>query len=83
MIVDGALPAATVRDTIRSVAPATLLRVREFDRYLGAGIPDGRISVAFRLTFRAADRTLTDTEVQQAIDAIVTTLESTHGATRR
>ena len=83
VIVDGALPAATVRDTIRSVAPATLLRVREFDRYLGAGIPDGRISVAFRLTFRAADRTLTDTEVQQAMDAIVTTLESTHGATRR
>ena len=83
VILDAALPAATVRDTIRSVAPETLVQVREFDRYAGTGIPDGRISVAFRLTFRAADRTLTDTDVQRAMDAIVAALESTHRAVRR
>ena len=83
VIVDAALPAATVRDTIRSVAPETLVQVREFDRYAGRGIPDGRVSVAFRLTFRAADRTLTDADVQQAMDTIVAALASTHRAIRR
>ena len=83
VIVDATLPAATVRDTIRSVAPDTLRQVREFDLYKGKGIPSGRMSLALRLTFRAADRTLTDAEVQQAMDAIVATLETRHEATLR
>lgn len=41
------------------------------------------MSLAFRLTFRAADRTLTDVEVQQAMDAIVAELKTTHGAVPR
>ena len=83
VIVDAALPAATVRDTIRSVAPETLLHVREFDLYAGKGIPEGRMSLAFRLAFRSSDRTLTDVEVQEAIDGIVAALKATHGATLR
>ena len=83
VVVDSALPAAAVRDTIRSVAPETLLQVREFDRYAGKGIPEDRTSLAFRLTFRAADRTLTDAEVQHAMDEIVAALETGHGATLR
>ena len=83
VIVDAALPAATVRDTIRSVAPETLLQVREFDRYQGKGIPDRHMSLAFRLTFRAADRTLTDVEVQQATNTIVDALKAAHQATLR
>ena len=83
VVIDAALPAATVRDTIRSVAPETLVQVREFDLYAGKGIPDDRMSLAFRLTFRAADRTLTDVEVQQAMDAIVAELKTTHGAAPR
>ena len=35
IVVDHILPAATVRGTIRSVAPETLVSVREFDRYQG------------------------------------------------
>ena len=83
VIVDAALPAATVRDTIRSVAPETLLQVREFDLYQGRGVPDGHRSLAFRLTFRAADRTLTDVEVQQATNTIVDALKAAHQATLR
>ena len=57
--------------------------MREFDLYQGKGIPDGRMSLAFRLTFRAADRTLTDVEVQQATNTIVGALAATHRATLR
>ena len=39
-----------------------------FDRYQGKGVPDGSVSLSVRLTFQAADRTLTDAEVQQSFD---------------
>ena len=83
LIVNVTLPAAAVRDTIHAAAPETLVSVREFDRYVGAGIPDGCVSLALRLTFRASDRTLTDVEVQTSVDAVVTALQDQHGATLR
>jgi phenylalanyl-tRNA synthetase beta chain len=77
------LPSAQVRDTIRAAAPVTLERVVEFDRYQGKGVPDGQCSLSLRLTFRAPDRTLTDAEIQDAMDRIIAALASTHGAALR
>ncbi len=65
ILVSDTLSAATVRGTIRSAAPATLLQIREFDRYQGKGVPDGKVSLSFRLTFQSPERTLTDDEVQR------------------
>jgi phenylalanyl-tRNA synthetase beta chain len=83
ILVDERLPAATVRGTIRSAAPVTLVAVAEFDRYQGKGVPAGQVSLSLRLTFRDARRTLTDTEVQAAMDAIVAALARDHGAVVR
>lgn len=83
IIVDERLPAAELRGTIRSSAPSTLVSVREFDRYKGKGIEPGQVSLSVRLTFRHPDRTLTDTEVQQAVDAIVEAVQRAHGARLR
>jgi phenylalanyl-tRNA synthetase beta chain len=83
ILVSDRLPAADVRGTIRSNAPPTLVSVREFDRYQGKGVPEGTVSVSMRLTFRDADRTLTDLEVQRAVDAIVAALAASHGAVLR
>jgi phenylalanyl-tRNA synthetase beta chain len=83
ILIDAGLPAASVRGTIRANAPATLVDVREFDRYDGKGIPDGQVSLSIRLTFRAPDRTLTDVEVQHALATILDALSGTHGATLR
>ncbi len=58
IVVDHILPADTVRGTIRSAAPNTLVSIREFDRYQGKGVPDGRVSLSLRLTFRSPERTL-------------------------
>ena len=52
----------------------TLIDVREFDRYQGKGIPDGRVSLSFRLTFQSPERTLTDDEVQAAMQRIISAL---------
>jgi phenylalanyl-tRNA synthetase beta chain len=83
VLVDEALPAAAVRGTIRSSAPATLVSVAEFDRYQGKGVPAGRVSLSLRLTFRDPDRTLTDEDAQHATDRIIGALRAQHGAEQR
>jgi phenylalanyl-tRNA synthetase beta chain len=83
ILVDDTLAASVVRETIRQAAPATLVRVREFDRYQGKGVPEGRVSLSLRLTFRSPDRTLTDTEVQSAMDAVLASLKERHAAVQR
>ena len=83
VLVDDTLPAAALRATVRRAAPPALADVREFDRYQGKGVPEGKVSLALRLTFRAADRTLTDGEVQAAMDSVIAALVSEHGAVQR
>jgi phenylalanyl-tRNA synthetase beta chain len=83
LLVDDTLSAEAVRGTIRSAGPDTLVDVREFDRYQGQGIAEGKVSLAVRLTFQAPGRTLTDTEVHAAMDRIVADLTTKLGAIQR
>ena len=86
IVVDDALPAEIIRGTIQAAgaaAPAPMVSVRVFDRYGGKGVPNGRVSLSVRLTFQSADRTLTDAEVQQSVDAILAALVREHGAIQR
>ena len=83
VLIDATLPAASVRGTIRSAAPATLTQAIEFDRYRGEGVPEGRVSLSLRLTFRSQERTLTDAEVDAAMERIVAALADVHDAVRR
>jgi phenylalanyl-tRNA synthetase beta chain len=83
ILVADTLPAATVRRTVQEHAPHTLARVTEFDRYQGKGVPDGQVSLSLRLTFRALDRTLTDGEVQKAVDDVLAALKERHAAVQR
>ena len=72
LIVDAGTPAADVRGTLEragrhAVGGAFALEsVGVFDVYHGQGLPEGTKSLAFSLVFRAADRTLTDQEVNAA-----------------
>lgn len=77
------LPAAGVRGTMQAAAPETLVRVTEFDRYVGKSLPEGMVSLSFRLTFRHPDRTLTDAEVQAAMETILAAVSAAHGTTLR
>ena len=83
ILIDDSLSADTVRGTIRSANAANLIDLREFDRYQGKGIPDGKVSLALRLTFQAPDRTLTDAEVQSSMQLIVDALKRDLGAIQR
>jgi phenylalanyl-tRNA synthetase beta chain len=72
-----------VEDLIRSSAGELLESVHPFDLYTGTGVPEGMSSVAWRLRFRASDRTLTDTEVDGSIERVLQVLEEKLGVRRR
>ena len=58
-------------DAIRKTAGDDLVSADLFDRYEGKGVAEGRVSLAFRLVFQRADRTLKDSEVTKAMDRVV------------
>lgn len=74
VVVDDETPAAALEAVIRKAAGPILEDVRLFDVYKGANIPEGKKSLAYSMTLRAPDRTLTDEEcdkaMQSAIDAL-------------
>ena len=48
--------------------------VRVFDRFAGKGVPEGKVSVAYRLVFQRTDRTLTEPEVSEAMERVLSML---------
>ena len=54
-----------------------------FDIYRGKGVEDGKKSVAFNLTLRADDRSLTGEEAEAEVQHILTALATQLGATLR
>jgi phenylalanyl-tRNA synthetase beta chain len=83
VLVERTQPAGALSEEIRKVGGPDLLSVEIFDRYEGRGIPEGRVSLAFRLVFQRADRTLTDAEVNRVMDRIVAALATRFGAELR
>src|SRR4029453_18872639 len=86
IVVADSLPAEIIRGTIQAAGrhvAAPLGDVTFFDRYQGKGVPAGRRSVSGWLMFQASDRTLTDVEVQQSVDAILAALVREHRAIQR
>ena len=83
VVCDEAVTVGALTDCIRKAGGKLLRDVRLFDIYRGKGIDDGKKSVAFSLTLRADDRTLTDSDSDGAVSAVMTALETAHGAKLR
>ncbi len=83
IVVDQAVPAATVLDSVRRAGGKLLAHAAVFDVYRGEQIPAGRTSLAIALTFRAPDRTLTDADVAPVREKIVARLGSELGGELR
>jgi phenylalanyl-tRNA synthetase beta chain len=77
------IPVADLEDTITAAGGQYLESVELFDVYTGTPIPVGCKSVAFSLTLRAADQTLTEEHATQTRDAILAALAEKHGAVIR
>jgi phenylalanyl-tRNA synthetase beta chain len=69
VIVADSINNATVEAVIREAGGELLQEVVLFDVYRGGTIPDGHKSLAYALTYQAADRTLKDTEIDKVFKA--------------
>src|SRR3954447_2024802 len=83
LVVPADLPAATLAATLREGAGELLESVRLFDVWTGDQVGPGNKSLAFALRFRAADRTLTESETGAARDAAVSLAAERQGAVQR
>jgi phenylalanyl-tRNA synthetase beta chain len=83
MVLRRDIASADVERTIRAVGGALVESVRLFDVYEGPQVGEGRRSLAFSITYQAADRTLTDAEVNQVHDAVRVALARELGAVLR
>jgi phenylalanyl-tRNA synthetase beta chain len=74
---------AEIEKAITQVGKELLESVEVFDEYRGENVPQGQRSLAFRLIYRAFDRTLTDTEVEAVQNKVRETLVEKFGVSLR
>jgi phenylalanyl-tRNA synthetase beta chain len=74
---------AEVEEKMRAAAGRLLQSVRLFDLYQGTGVPEGQKSLAYTLDFADPERTLAESEVEEAQAAVVSALDQAFGATLR
>jgi phenylalanyl-tRNA synthetase beta chain len=83
LVVKHEVPAAEVAESLRDGAGELLESLRLFDVYTGPPVPEGARSLAYALTLRAPDRTLTSDEATAVRDAAVAAAARRTGAVLR
>jgi phenylalanyl-tRNA synthetase beta chain len=83
LVLDASVPAADVQAALVAGAGELLESVRLFDVYSSEALGAGQRSLAYKLTFRAPDRTLTVDEAVAARDAAVAAAAERFGAVLR
>ncbi|MDK8277011.1 MAG: phenylalanine--tRNA ligase subunit beta [Peptoniphilus duerdenii] len=74
-VIDRDIDAGQLEEVARENGSELLEDFKVFDVYTGEGIDDDKKSIAFSLTFRAEDRTLTDQEVEKVSEKVVEEIE--------
>lgn len=83
IVVDRDFAAQQVIGWIHDLGEPLIEHVEVFDQYVGAPIPKGKKSLAYRVSYRADDRTLSDSEVNELHQRLVDRLGKSFGAERR
>ncbi|MBQ7866539.1 MAG: phenylalanine--tRNA ligase subunit beta [Clostridia bacterium] len=83
LVMDEAVTVGPLMADMRKAAGKLLESIEMVDVYRAAQIGEGKKSVAFSLTFRAPDRTLTDEEVTKAMDKVLKTCSDKYSANIR
>ena len=83
VVCDADIPVAKLIKCIKNSGCNCLECCDLFDVYQGKGIAEGKKSVAFNLTLRAEDRSLTGEEAETSVKAILSSLEKEYGAILR
>lgn len=83
MLVDVDVNAADIEKAMTKAAGQNLTQITLFDVYAGKQVEEGKKSLAFSLTFQSNDKTLTDAEIDPAIEKIVAKLQKDFNANLR
>ena len=83
VVVDESTPVQEIEEVIKESGTELLREIELFDIYRGEQVGEGKKSVAFSLTYRHDDKTLTDEETNAAQDAVVSALKEKLGASIR
>lgn len=83
LVVDKNITSKEVEMNIKKAGGSLLTNIEVFDVYEGTGIPEGKKSIAYTLTFEKSDRTLTDEEISTAMEKIIEFAEKKNGAELR
>ena len=76
MVVDKDIASSEIQMAIKKAAGSLLISSEVFDVYMGKGIPEGKKSIAYSLTFGANDRTLVDEEINNIMNKVIEALEN-------
>jgi phenylalanyl-tRNA synthetase beta chain len=77
------VPVVDMQSAMKKAAGSLLDSVELFDEYRGENVPAGQRSLAFRLIYRAGDRTLSETDVEPAQQKVRDVLVEKFGVSLR
>jgi phenylalanyl-tRNA synthetase beta chain len=80
---DESMEVGSIEAVMRKAGGKTVEEVKLFDVYRGKQVPEGKKSVAFNVTMRMPDRTMTDEDADKVAKKILTLLERELGLTLR
>lgn len=83
LLADEDMTVAQIEAVVKEAGTELLRSVKLFDIYRGKQVQEGKKSMAFSLTYRAADRTLTDEDVQNVHGNVLAALKEKLGVTLR
>ena len=81
-VVEASLPASELVKHINAAEKTLLREVTIFDVYQGKGMEPGKKSIALSITLQAADRTLTEAEIEAASSAILANVKKVGASLR-
>ena len=70
-LVDAALPAGDLQRTVRGADKANIVDARIFDDFRGAGVPEGKKSLAIEVTLQPGEKSYTDADLKAISERIV------------
>jgi phenylalanyl-tRNA synthetase beta chain len=83
VVVDEGVPASALLDVLMTAKAARVEAIRLFDVYRGAGLPQGKKSLAILVLMQDTERTLTDADIDATLAELLRVLRDRFGATLR
>src|SRR5699024_9901855 len=78
-VMDKSVLAGNIKEEIKKIGSPLVQKVEVFDVYTGNHLDSGKKSVAYNIHYQDKEKTLTDTEVDQSMETIISTINNKYG----